>query len=1020
MTLILSCSSAIGKWINTHRAVTAATFLLLGLMIPATLFLLPHSGYVLELTVAGGVIKDLDKLRDVRLVPVLVACQLALLGAAITAGINLNRITTIAFAGLAAFAAAGILLRLTSWGPLFGIAALAFAFAAAWTASRDQWRQLIGHILLAAAGLSLVCNRMLGLDPAWSFAVSLAAVSTLTFWRWNVLAPWLSTLGAVIVAVALGMSAPIFWLGTSAAGFSVLDVLHALLAAGVIVDAASSAWRTWRLGQLTMPNYAAAMSVVVLAAPYVWLPSLSVDDYHFGERLLAAQALFGDSVWFVNFFSPHGLSDAGGAAAAWLTGDFTGTGIAVGGQFWLWYPAGLLAWLLIRRLGALPGFAIMFALPLGHPTVLLLALNLVLAAEAMVLRPALLAGALGMAVTFGGVFVNAGPGAGAAIVVGMIGLAINAKRGRASLGGFAMGSIVSALILIGLFWEQVTGQLHFLQVSAVNNLTIYGAGSASEILSRPVAFIFAAAPMLVVILSFGNLPKGGDATQRLVQLAMLLVPIAAFAIVMNSYASGRIDQGLGRGALISIAVLVLIPVWISLMSEPRSKGAKVAVLCAALIGVISSAEPNLRWNKPFLPPALLPPRAPVAEDMPQLGVGSADPEHVALIREVKKTVDSLLDPGETFLNMTNRTALFFYLDRHNPSPIASPYNAAPLEFQQEFLAAVSANPPPLALVRARNIEHDGLSLSLRSHQLYEFLLRTYEPFEQGGYTYAIRKDLRERLDRLPDRGLQTANKGYDFQIGAYTDGNWSKGVAIGANADRWSFALPPEIAHKLRAGDVLLFSDGIERRVVNVAGANVRTTPTIAPGAEKSLPLMMFSILNRKMEMPRDLWGRVFHVAQLNRIPSAWGRSMKYFADQIAMSSVNPELRSAHDNNLEDQTRRVYRVTGRDPQWIVAFPHPVPPPEAGLLALDIDCHSVNAKPLMQIFWRSASGNFTEEMSLRFEASFERNLVPIDSSALFGRLPDIAEIRIDLDNPDACPSLMLRDVKLLHRTPMGAD
>ncbi len=1020
MTVTHRCQKAIGKLINTHPSVITATLLILGPLLVAALFMLPHSGYVLELTVAGGVSEDANKLRDARLVPALVACQIALLGAAITAGINVNRIATIAFGGLAAVAAAGVFLSLTSWGPLFGIVALAFAFAAALHAGRAQWQQLSGHILVAAAGLALVCNQGLGIDPAWSFAVSLAAVSALTLWRWNVVAPWLSMVGAVVVAVALGMSAPMFWLGPSAARFSVLDIFHAFLAVAVIVDAAFSGWRTRRLAKIATPHFAAAMAILVLAAPYVWQPSLSVDDYHFGEKLLAAQALFGNSEWFINFFSPHGLSDAGGSVVAWLIGDFTGTGIAVGGQFWLWYPGGLLAWLIIRRVGALPGIAILFALPLGHTTVLMLALNLVLAAEVMVLRPALLAGALGMAVAFSGVFVNAGLGAAAAIVIGIIGLVTNAKRGRASLGGFAAGSIASGVVLIVLFWAQVIGQLDFLQVSAVSNLTIYGTGSASDILGRPTAFVFAAAPMLIAIMSFGNLPKGGEPAQRLIQIAMLVLPVAAFALVMNPYASGRMEPGLGRSAVISIALLVSLPVWVSVLNGPASRSAAVAVLCAALIGAIGYAGPNLRWNKPFLPPALLPQRALIAEDMPQLGAGSADPEHVAMIREVKKTVDVLLDPGETFLNLTNRTALFFYLDRYSPSPIASPYNAAPAKFQQEFLEAISANPPPLALIRVRNIEHDGLKLSLRSHQLYEFLVRNYEPFDQNNYTYAIRKDLRERLDRLRDHGLQTAEKDRDFQIGSYTDANLRRGVAIGANAGRWSFALPPELSDKLRVGDVLLFSDMVERRVIQVSGANVRTTPTIAAGAEEDTPLMSFSIRNREMEMPADPWGRVFHIAQLNRIPSAWGRSAKNLEDQVAMSDINTELKSAHDNKLEDQKRNAYRVTGRDPQWIVAFPHPVSPQAAGLLNIDIGCQSGKAKPLLQVFWRPASGRFTEEMSLRFEASFVRNIVPLDSTAQFGRLPDIAEVRIDLENPDACPIVMLRDVKLFHRTHMGAD
>jgi hypothetical protein len=254
-------------------------------------------------------------------------------------------------------------------------------------------------------------------------------------------------------------------------------------------------------------------------------------------------------------------------------------------------------------------------------------------------------------------------------------------------------------------------------------------------------------------------------------------------------------------------------------------------------------------------------------------------------------------------------------------------------------------------------------------------------------------------------------------IGNYTDNNWRNGIAIGDTAKRWSFALPPELSGKIALGDLLLFSDGIERRVIDANGLNVATEPTItSPDGSESLSPTTFLVRNRKLDTG-TLWQQALHQGQLAMIPSAWGRSMENLAPYIQNNSQSLEFQGTHDIETNVHKPYNYRVVGPDPHWIFVIPKPVNPADHGLLDFTINCES-EASPALQVFWRSNAGNFEEASSLHFIASYERNLVPLDSTPYWSELPEISEIRIDLDDSSNCPSLNLQNISLSSRAVSG--
>lgn len=997
------------------RAAAALVLILLAATLAMIALLSPHLGYIRELTVGGGAIQDSDKLRDILLVPIAVAYQLALVAVLALAAVNLNKVGFLAFIVISALAIIAVFLN-AGWGVLLILTLLAAMGISAYRTHAAQWQELSGHLLISSIAIALILNRGIGSGAYLSFASGLLTVSLLAVFAPRGVIAGLSIVGTVVVAGALLMSAPFLWLGLADARISVLDVVHALFAIAALSSGWRAAWRMHGHGDVVMPAAATALAILVLLAPQVPSHYLPTDDYHFGEMLLAAEALFHGGAWFTGFFSPHGLSDAGGAAVAWLLNDATGSGIAIAERLWLWYAAALLAWLLVHRIGPLPAVAIMIVLPIEQneyliqTKYLLLCLNLVLVTEAMAMRPAVLGGLFGTVVAFVGVFLNPGFGATAAVVGALTGSALQYRTGRRSLVAFLAGCGLSALALVAVFQDEVAGQLHFLAVSTATNLTIYGNGETSTIFKYPAHFTFALGPLLALAAAAGRIPVGAPMRAGAIMLAALVVPFAVYALIINSYASARLDATAMRAVGVSAGMLVLLPVYLSLTFGRGRNALRASLLSIALLIGGGPSMPSVRDNKPLLPPSPFQTSAPIARDIPELGSGHATPEQLAMIREVKRVTDALLLPGETFINLTNRSALYFYLNRRNPVPIASIYNAAPRAFQVAFLTAIKDDPPPLALVEINNINHDGLSVPLRSHHIYDFVLKHYKPFTQGPYIYAIRKDLAERLDQLPP-----VKPGFDFAVADYTDENWKNGIAIGANARHWSFTLPKSLAGKIGVGDELVFSDGVTRRVVRAENVKVLSEPTLALAGDGSMPATRFSV-SKSDFLSGNLWARAFHRSELYRIPSAWGRSIDDLLGEMQPTDVT--LRVKQLSNLEHAgvDPESFKVTGTDPFWTFVPSRAIRPADAGLLQFRIHCSYSNDRPKVQVFWRSSAESFSQSASFIFEASSEQNLVPLDASPYWSLLPDIAEIRVDIANPKSCSSVELRDLALFRRLP----
>jgi len=218
--------------------VVAVVLLVLIAFLVAVQSWLPHKGFVQELTVGGGMIADADKLRDLRLAPVAIGIQLALLAVLTLGQFNLSRIGTIAFWLLAGGLPLHLLWVLPSNMPLLLFCSLGLAAAAAYHLSRSYWQETSGQFILAAAGAALASHHLFGASPYWAFVVSLPLAASLALLAGPAAALWAGSAGSIVVALVVGLSAPFFWFDGPGTSISLLDGIHALLALAVLVEAA--------------------------------------------------------------------------------------------------------------------------------------------------------------------------------------------------------------------------------------------------------------------------------------------------------------------------------------------------------------------------------------------------------------------------------------------------------------------------------------------------------------------------------------------------------------------------------------------------------------------------------------------------------------------------------------------------------------------------------------------------------------------------------------------------------------
>lgn len=261
----------------------------------------------------------------------------------------------------------------------------------------------------------------------------------------------------------------------------------------------------------------------------------------------------------------------------------------------------------------------------------------------------------------------------------------------------------------GIAWEQSWNSSRTLNSS----LMVY------EVIRTSWIFI----PIIVLCFWILNYYKDNDKKIFLYSLFTVF-----FVLLMYKYSLGRIGPfTLSRLGVVSLGAIPMLFLSIYFMGFSKQRFVYWTLFLVFWMGLLTPN--NLRDTINYL-------KRPVpnitgltnGEDIgiPRLGYGKTNAKHIDRILVIKEITDKFLEKDETFLDITNRSALYFYLDRYMPIE-ATPYNQPHQAMQQRSVDRLSKAPPPMALLKASNINWDGKTLSIRAYHIYRWVMQNYIP-----------------------------------------------------------------------------------------------------------------------------------------------------------------------------------------------------------------------------------------------------------------------------------------------------
>jgi hypothetical protein len=532
------------------------------------------------------------------------------------------------------------------------------------------------------------------------------------------------------------------------------------------------------------------LSPLVLAAvllffkqPSIAINALNGDDYHYGEWLVPVWSLLRDgAIPFWDYVPARGLMNYDrGAVAALAYGAPTAAAIDATGGFLTFAMCALALATLGPLIGLLPAALLLLPFPVANGVSEIDVVNTA-GLAAMVVAYAryrastwlLLWGAIGT-----GVFLW-GPAQGSTVILGTLPLALwqltrAARDERAQLRKTLLVALpVAALLLLvtplgrmalgavryGTDHAAVAGPAHGTEwaQSAASH------GTLNRWLFEGLRTSFMAVPLIGLVLVGGALlASDEEGRERRRRLLLIGVPIVIVGLLFIYRAAGRIDPGgltrLGFASMWMLALLLPLLLfaawgrerWASILAIGVGGGMLLATAYQPL-DLAAAARRGLDMA-PRPPPTLV--DGP-AVGLANVGVAPMEPGHVNEIRRIQRVLNVLLDKDETFLGLTERNGLYFYLDRPVPIESGALYN---LPNDRQMLRAIrqlEARRVPVALAREGAAgQFDGGPVSLRSHAIYRYLIWRYAPVRVDGLLFLVRPDRLARLDAHPELKVET-------------------------------------------------------------------------------------------------------------------------------------------------------------------------------------------------------------------------------------------------------------------------
>lgn len=1021
------------------RLAFSAAFLLILVPLAALIaicawWLWPHTGYLSELTLSGAAYSDQNKLRDVFLIP-------GFMGACVIAAAMLWTVLKFQFKAVPALpdkqarlvtvgrsATIVLLLVLAASGAIGWeiLAGSGLCFLVAQIRLQDEWDRGGATLVLFACAIAVLLENTLHLNPAVVLPVALFSASILL---WFLPQPanlirWIFRGSAVLVAAAITLASPVFWQPVNERNASITLVdLPFFLVGALILKAALFDGRVLASKRELLPEagltLALAAAFTMLQTQEFSLPVVPEDDYHFGEYLISSD-WFSRGLLFSEGFPAHGLFDAMGGIIARQRGEDSATAILLGfGVFAFFCKFAIL--LSVLKLFRVPlglmGFVLL--LPIVEPTRLgEIAIIAILAAVGM-RAPPVIAGIVTVLISAMGVFTFGGAG----VVLAVTGFCLAAigqyRRSEHGFRNYAITAFAIGLLLVAIAHQAVLGWLWYLLESTRTNILLYGLGLETWLSGSPnwidfaFAHAFAAVPFVGIALLVMFNPKLSTTWRQFAALFAAVLPLMISALLWNSYAMGRIDPGYARAAIVTVTMGATFACWAAVLAPPAARG--VALGLAALL-IVPVGSGDYKFHTPLAPNNIPLPSSPQngAADRFRIGEGAFAQFSLDRLEKIDAVLqDAGLQPKEALGNLTNRSAINYYLDRPLAMVLTSAYNAGSNEFQAASLKSWHAAAPRIFLISADNMEHDGYKLSARAFEFYRFIVEEdYSPLVVDGMVFAVHNSIMNG---------SIAPQKLAFELLDVTDTNWTQGIANQTNTD-WSIAVEEGARGLLLVGDQLQVSDGSVRSVLRVDGLNVKLDDREFAGSHGRD--LMFTVLNREVVFdPETVVTSAFRLENLNRWPSALGRSMPLLREH-SIDDTTPILlsltRTEGVEELPEDGGPAVLAAKSGAVFVFRAEETFVPGSNGLFDIELHCVAGTGAPSWRVSWNRPAEPTNPMASITFVSSYFRNLVALDTNANWLLSEAVGEIRLELLDMGGCASVSVSAARLISRRPLNLE
>jgi hypothetical protein len=324
-------------------------------------------------------------------------------------------------------------------------------------------------------------------------------------------------------------------------------------------------------------------------------------------------------------------------------------------------------------------------------------------------------------------------------------------------------TLVSAPIVGSVYWGAIRYGLEQSQMNSVANgipwgLT-FGTSSFNGMAFEFIRSFWIFVPILLILFLLLSWNK---ITPDPVQLA-LGISLAILTFLFIFRALGRIDPGFTRMGIASTwFVIVIVPLFFYVIFRDKITlihAAAWLVFSGLLIPQISvgiltddpyaSIKRNLSTievSKVSYNEALS-----VSREFPMIGNQLVDSNKIFEVRELRTVTDSLLQKSETYLDLSNRSANYTYLNRVPPISVPAIYNLVSEGQQSRAVQSLTQNKPPLILISNTNIMHDGGPIGLRSPYLYSWVLSQlpeYQLMKKGSHVWLVKNSLETKAQGI--------------------------------------------------------------------------------------------------------------------------------------------------------------------------------------------------------------------------------------------------------------------------------